>query len=252
MTHITRFRRILLTLLLLLPGVALSADPVAGPEGIRAVLTPHRQARLASRMEGRVLEVAVREGEGFREGQLLVRFDCALEQAGLDQRRAQLQGAEGRMANEARMDQLGTGRAVDLTVAQAVVAEYKAAVAEAEERIRQCRVYAPFSGRVVVRGVHPYEYAARGQTLLEVVDNAPPDVELLVPSRWIGQLQAGQELTLLLDENALRCPARITRLGARIDPGSQTVKVMAEVSGSVAGLVPGMSGQALFPGWRGE
>jgi hypothetical protein len=42
-------------------------------------------------------------------------------------------------------------------------------------------------------------------------------------------------------------PAEITRVGGRVDPVSQTVKVFGEVRGDVAELIAGMSGRANIP-----
>ena len=46
-----------------------------------------------------------------------------------------------------------------------------------------------------------------------------------------------------IDETGLTYPAKITRLGARIDPVSQSLKVAAVIDGRFAELIAGMSGR---------
>ena len=42
-------------------------------------------------------------------------------------------------------------------------------------------------------------------------------------------------------------PAEVSRIGARIDPVSQSITVVATIDGNQPGLLPGMSGWASFP-----
>ena len=64
---------------------------------------------------------------------------------------------------------------------------------------------------------------------------------------WLAWLRTGQAFTLDLDETGRSHPGRITRLGAQIDPISQTLTVYGALTGTPAGLVAGMSGAARFP-----
>jgi hypothetical protein len=51
-----------------------------------------------------------------------------------------------------------------------------------------------------------------------------------------------------IDETGKTYPAKVTRLGAKVDPVSQSVKVVAAIDGSFPELIAGMSGKiALTP-----
>jgi hypothetical protein len=69
------------------------------------------------------------------------------------------------------------------------------------------------------------------------------EVELLVPSRWLSWLKPGVAFTVHIEETDKSYPARVTRLGGRVDPVSQSNKVIGEITGPVIGLMAGMSGQ---------
>jgi membrane fusion protein, multidrug efflux system len=71
-------------------------------------------------------------------------------------------------------------------------------------------------------------------------------VELLVPSRWLAWLRPGGGFTVRLDETGREHPVGVKRLGVRIDPVSQTVKLFGRIEGQERDLLPGMAGIAVI------
>ena len=67
---------------------------------------------------------------------------------------------------------------------------------------------------------------------------------MLAPSRFLSWLQPGTAFVLRIDELGRDFPAAVTRIGPRIDPVSQSVKIFGQIQGEFADLVPGMSGIA--------
>jgi len=112
--------------------------------------------------------------------------------------------------------------------------------------VSKCSLNAPFSGRVAKTYVEPHEYVTQGKPLLEVVNTKQLEVKLIVPSRWLTWLVRGKRFSIHVDDLNRNYAARVTRLGARIDPVSQTVSLAGEIEGSPSELLPGMSGWAIF------
>jgi hypothetical protein len=50
-----------------------------------------------------------------------------------------------------------------------------------------------------------------------------------------------------IEENGKTYPARVTRLGGRVDPVSQPIKLIAEITEVFQKLVAGTSGQMTMP-----
>jgi len=69
------------------------------------------------------------------------------------------------------------------------------------------------------------------------------ELEFLVPSTWLSWLRVGGALRVHIDETRKSYPARFIRMGARVDPVSQSIKVVAEINGKPAELMAGMSGR---------
>jgi hypothetical protein len=90
------------------------------------------------------------------------------------------------------------------------------------------------------------QFVQAGQQLLDILDDSALELEFIVPSRWLGWLKAGHAFKVSIDETGQTYPARITRLGARVDPVSQSVKAAATIDGKFPDLIAGMSGHLLL------
>ena len=113
-----------------------------------------------------------------------------------------------------------------------------------EAIVQRCSIKAPFDGKVVELKAQSYQFVAEGQELLEVLDDSIMLVEMIVPSPWLASITLGQQVTLRIEETGLAYPAVIERIGARIDPVSQSVKLYGSIDGSFPELRSGMSGTA--------
>ncbi len=227
------------------PATAAQPEAAAGREA-RGVLRAVDQATLSSELNARIVEMPYREGESFKKGDLLVRFDCSAYQAQLAASQAAMRAAQQELNQNRQLAEMkSVGRsAVGLS-------EAKLAQAAAESQVYQiqtarCRVVAPFDGQVVTRKAQVSEFLGQGMPLLEVVDNSHLEIYLLAPSRWLSGLKAKQTFTFVPDETGVPLQAQLLRTGARIDESSQTITLIGKVTGPASGLIAGMSGSARF------
>jgi multidrug efflux pump subunit AcrA (membrane-fusion protein) len=96
---------------------------------------------------------------------------------------------------------------------------------------------------VAEQRVREQQYVQAGQPLLDIIDDSVLELEFLVPSRWLAWLRPGGLFQVTIDETGKTYPAKFTRIGARVDPVSQSVKVAAAVYGRFPELMAGMSGR---------
>lgn len=228
---------------LLLAPVAAPAQPA--PE-IRAQLSPLSSTVLSGEIAGKIEELPLREGERFEAGDRLAAFDCTLHRARLAKANAQQDEARKTFEVNKRLDKLGSVSTLELDAAQARLAAAQAETAMMKAMVERCVVTAPFPGRVAAMNVKRYQYVAEGEPLMEILDDRALEVELIVPSRWLTWLAAGTPFVLHVDETGRDHPAEVTRLSARIDPVSQSIKVFGHVLDGQDELLSGMSGRALF------
>lgn len=218
---------------------------VGGPE-IRAQLTPREFTTLSSEIAARIDRINTRVGQHFKIGDPLVLFDCAIPNAQRDRAEAIAQQSEKTVAINRRLLQLKSVGQLELEVAQAELSKANADLAVAKATVAKCTIVAPFSGVTVEQKGREFQYATPGQALLDVLDDSSLEVELIAPSRWLSWLKIGDPFTVRIEETEKTYPAKVTRLGGRVDPVSQSIRVIGEISGEAPDLMAGMSGRVIF------
>ena len=230
------------------PGSAAGAAGLAQTGGstpeIRAQLTPRQYTTLSAEMAGRIDHIATRPGDHFQKGAVLVVFDCALQHAQDARARAVLSQAEKTYTIDQRLVALKSMGNLELDVAGAEVQKAQADVAAAEATTSKCSIVAPFSGVAVEQKAREFQYTTPGQPLLDILDDHGLDVELIAPSRWLSWLKPGYMFQVHIDETDKTYPARVARLGGRVDPVSQSIKAIGEITVDAPELAAGMSGRA--------
>jgi RND family efflux transporter MFP subunit len=226
-----------------LPGDAPLAPGGVTPE-IRAQLTPRQFTTLSSEMAGRIDRIGTQVGGHFQKGDVLVEFDCALQRAQERGAQAVQMRAEKTYAIDQRLVALKSMGQLELDVAGAELEKARAEVAAAQAVTSKCTIAAPFSGVTAEQKVRAFQYTTPGQALLDILDDHGLEIELIAPSRWLSWLKPGYAFHVHVDETNKDYPAKITRLGGRVDPISQSIKVIGEITGDAPELIAGMSGRA--------
>lgn len=240
----------LLPLLLALSSASAGEVPAPAPasagiarQEIRAQLMPRQFTTIAAEVGAKISKLPLREGERFKAGQMLVRFDCSMQQAMLQKARAELSAAEHTLKANRRLAELDSVGQLELDLSQSAMQKASAEVGVQQAVLTKCSIPAPFAGRIAEQKVRDQQYVQPGQTLLEIIDDSVLEFEFLAPSAWLGWLKPGLGFEVEIDETGKTYPARFTRLGARIDPVSQSIKVAAAIDGSFPELITGMSGR---------
>lgn len=218
----------------------------AGAQEMRAQLSPRDFTTLAAEIGAKVERVAVRDGDRFSKGQVLIAFDCSVNRAQLDEARASQSAADKTLAVNKRLLELQTVGKLETDVSVAEAEKARAKVAAMSAMVSKCSITAPFDGRVVEQKVRGQQFAQPGQALLDILDDSVLELDFLVPSKWLVWMKPGHAFQVAIDETGRTYPARLIRLGARIDPVSQTVRVAGAIGGHFPELTSGMSGKVLL------
>ncbi|BAP40740.1 HlyD family secretion protein [Pseudomonas sp. StFLB209] len=229
-----------------LPVTAAPATSTDEVRDIRAQLAPRQFTTLASEIGAKISSLPVPEGSAFKKGQVLVGFDCSLQQAQLNKARAGLSAADKTWSANKRLNELNSIGQVELQVSEAEVMKNRAEVSLMSTMLGKCSITAPFAGRVVEQKMREQQFAQPGQAILDILDDSVLEIEFLAPSRWLSWLKNGTLLQLRVDETGKQYPAKITRIGARVDPVSQSIKLVATIDGHYAELIAGMSGTVVL------
>jgi len=204
-------------------------------------LKPIEEIVVRARVEGDVLQVLAREGDRVRVGQLLARFENAVQEGEQASATADRESARADVANAQwnadQSDELFKAGAIperDLRTAQQTLAAAKARLAAAEARLRAAtqnaqdtRITSPTNGVVATRTVESGERVSRGATLFTVVRNDVLELEATVPARLANELKVSQLVRFASTGRSME--GRVARISPTINPASRTITVYVQV-----------------------
>ena len=236
---------IALTVILLLPLAASALDNPFGGR-IRAQLTPYQQTTLSAEIAASISKLPLRDGESFKKDQLLVAFDCALLTAQMNKGAATAEIARQGLDVSKSLEKLNSISTLEVFQATAKVKETEAELEAMKVNVSKCSLAAPYSGRIAKLHVDAYQYVTPGKPLMDIIDTSRLEVRLIVPSGWLAWLKSGNRFSIQIEELGKTYHATVVRLGARIDPVSQSLPIIGVIEGNHGELLPGMSGWANF------
>lgn len=235
------------------------------PDVIRAIGTVRSQRSVIIRpqVDGELVELAVREGQRVKRGDLLARIDDRAIRAALEQTRAQLEMSEAQLKS-AMLDleryrrlqdqHIISGQQVDQQQAQveqlnATARNNRAAIAAREVQLSYTRIYSPTDGRVGIRNFDEGSFvrAADTEGLFSVVQLDPISVEISLPQSMLPAVQAllhdaGAKPPHVLaydsDGGTLLGEGGLVLLDNRVSTATGTIRVKAEFANQQGRLWP--------------
>ena len=186
------------------------------------------------------------EGQRFSKGDKLIEFDCSRYSAELGAAKAAAHATNIEARNKRRLYANGAAGKSEVQLAKAEASRAGSDVKARKARMKDCAIRAPFSGRVVTLNARQHEMPTPDKPIIVLIDDTVLELELVVPSNWLRWLKVGQTFEFSVDETGLRHSAELTRLGAEVDPVSQTIKAYGVLKGDLELVLAGMSGTASF------
>lgn len=243
----------------LLLGVLLCAPSWAGAAGFECLVEPMQTVELRTAVDGLIEKVHVDRADTVHRGQALVELQSRAEVVGVESARyraemtGQIATAQSRVAYAkkkfARADELQRERVVTAQAADEADAELRLAQAElqaamesrelariehrrAVEQLALRTLRSPFDGVVVNRLLNPGDLAESGsgrRAVLTLAQIDPLRVDVALPVRLLGSVQAGQRMVVTLQGSAGRIVAPVRFVDKVVDAASGTFVARLEL-----------------------
>ncbi len=210
-------------------------------EPVRGLVRATDDALISTELNSRILEITRREGEDFKKGDVLVRFDCRKYETEL--KAALAEEAFNRIAldNSVALDKRKAIGRFDVEQNRARFEKAKAQAETLANQVDECTISAPFDGRVAEMRAKAFEMSKPNEPLMRLVNTDRLEIELIVPSLWLRWIKPGLKFGVVVDETETRHDATVQRIAATVDFVSQTVKIMAVFAEGARNILPGMS-----------
>jgi RND family efflux transporter MFP subunit len=222
------------------------APALSGQLPVRGVVRPVQEAAIATDLFAPVRILPLKEGDKFAKGDTLLEFNCAGYHAQRKAAAAETQAQQIELENKKVLAKHNAVGKHEIAISAAQVTAAQAKVDELDSRIAQCRISAPFAGRVAELFVNEHEMPTAGNPVIKIINDNSYEIELIFPSDWLNWLNIGSEFDFQVDETKSVHEARIIRFGAFVDPVSQTISAVGVFNQHPTGILAGMSGSATF------
>lgn len=244
-----RGNRLFVSIRFLLGIVALLAGAggfTAEDGSIRGLVKPQKQALISSEIAARVTAVPFSSGEAFAKDDVLIDLDCAVYRAQLDAATADRDARTSQYENARELLTYRATSPLEVALRKSEMQQARARYEMESQRVRGCQIIAPYAGRIINVEVNEHESVNPGSGLLSILSNENLEIELIVPSSWLSWLEVGQTFDFRIDETGTTHAATIRRIGAMVDPVSQTIQIVGVFEDVDDSVLSGMSGSAVF------
>lgn len=221
-------------------GTEVRIEPVKRRDLVASVtasgqVQPHTKVDMSADISGRIITLAVKEGQTVSDGQLLVQIDPSTYQAAVErsraalaaakaqalqaqangiqaernyQRSADIRKANAQLISDEQLEQLRT--LMDVAKATAQAAEFQveqagAALRDDESNLRKTTIRAPMSGKITRLVVQQGETAIQGTlnkdaaTLLTISDMSVLETKVKVDETDVAHIQLGDSAVVQFD-----------------------------------------------------
>ena len=201
----------------------------------------NQSVMLRPEVAGRITRLNFADGQTVKQGQVLVVLDAAVNQAEVQQARAELSIAKANFKRNAELAQQKfiAERVKEESAVNVQVLEARLALAQA--RLSKFEIKAPFSGTVGIRNVSVGDYVKDGADLVNLEDISSVKVDFRVPEKFIDRVQKGQAIELLIDAlPGKEFRAQVDAIDPQIDSSGRSALLRGRVANPEARLKPGM------------
>ena len=196
---------------------------------------------ITSQQTGLVEQLHFKDGEIVQKGQLLVTLHD-------DEERARVRESEAKLADNRsqleRLQNLSTGNAVSKSVLDEKIYAVKVAEAQLEvarATLQKRYITAPFSGVLGTRQVSPGALVTTTTAITTLDDLSKMKVEFTIPETFASVVKPGLEVVAISAAFSDQLfSGVISHVDARINPGTRTLSLLAQIDNPKRLLKPGM------------
>lgn len=220
------------------PGQARAFDRVAaiGTGQARHAVT------VTAEVSGRITAMPVASGTRVQAGDVIAVLDREAQEIAVARARLVLDDARDRMARVERLQSTGVATDIQIREADLLFRQAELALREAEFELSRRDIRAPISGSVGILNVEAGEQVTAATEIARLDDRAILVVDFRVPERFVGQIAAGDVVTVRpLARIEQELQGTVVALDNRVDISSRTIRLQAQVDNADDALRAGMA-----------
>ncbi len=196
---------------------------------------------ISSNVTETVTQLSFNDGDFVKKGTLLALLSDAEEQAMLASARATLAEEEREIERLKNLVKDGAAPEARLAERKTLADIAKQKIFEAEARLTDRRITAPFDGWLGLRRISVGALVTPGAIIASLDKIDVVKIDFSVPETYLGSVKAGTLIEARTDTDRERKYAgKVSHLDSRIDPVTRSIPTRAEVLNPDLALKPGM------------
>lgn len=234
-----------------LPPVEVETHVVASEEvplfeEVVGTVRPRKEADIAAKVTGRILEMDAIPGMRVKRGEVLARIEVGELEAALERAEAALAQADRDLA---RFKNLRSTGAIAEAEYEQVESRQRMAVASVEETrtlVESATIAAPFDGTVTRKHLEPGDLAVPGRAIFSMEDPSLLRLEIGVAESLAHTVKLGDEFRVETGGAGEELTGKAGEIAPSADVGSRTFLIKLDLP-SREGMRAGQFGRAFLP-----
>jgi membrane fusion protein (multidrug efflux system) len=206
-------------------------------------LRANESVTIHTEMQGRIKEIAFKEGSMVKKGDVLIRFEDEELQAELAKAEADVEYRQVKFDRMTNPQFKGFTRGHDFDQERGNLNVAKAAVELAKAKLAKATITAPFDGKIGLINVSAGAFVDTQKELVTIVDFDPMKIDFKIPEKFIHDIGVGQTAVVKLDsfpEHPFQ--ATVEAIDSRVDPQTHSIAVRASIPNEDGKLQTGLFG----------
>lgn len=208
---------------------------------VQAQVASNDMISASSEVMGRIVHLAVREGQSVARGNLIARIDTDQLDNQISELESSLALATTIYERQSNLWEREIGSEIQLLEARNNKERLEKNLANLNLQKNRAAVYAPNGGIVENIFIRQGEMASPGSPIVQIIDMQNLKVVASVPEIYVGKLKRGDEVNIQFPSIGHEITAKVTRLGNQINPANRTFDVEMDVRNTDGRIKPNLT-----------
>lgn len=207
---------------------------------IQGTVQSDQLVTVSSETGGRLIDIAVIEGQSVKKGQRIARVDLEQLKKQIDEVETSLELAKEVYDRQQRLWDQQIGSEIQLLQAKNNVDRLNKSLETMNFQLQKSDIYAPISGVVERVILKAGEMCAPGTPILMILNTKQIKVVADVPETYLRSVRKGEMVKVRFPSLDLEKQARVSLIGAVINPSNRTFQVEVALSNGNGLLKPNL------------
>lgn len=207
---------------------------------LQAVVEPNDIVNASSELGGRIVRLAVKEGQNVKKGQLIATMDAESLEKQKEEVLKALDLANDVYERQKRLWEQNIGSEVQYLQAKNTKERTEKSLQTLETQLKKRNVYAPINGIVDMLLMKEGEMTAPGTPVVRLLNVSKVKVVADVPESYLGKIKTGDPISLSFPALGKEMKQRVSQLGRTIDPANRTFKMEVWIDNPDGSLKPNL------------